>query len=306
MAALLDSPFELADDPLMLTYQSRTQWLGLPFSPPASRIVSLVPSLTESLFRIGAGDLLVGRTQYCLEPAGLVDRAEVIGGTKNIFLENIKALKPDVVLANREENVKRQVEALAQDAAICLTDPLEPIDSVDLWLELGRITGKSGAASREVRRIEMALKAATSFSGAQQGPGPRFLYFVWKAPWMLAGHDTYISRMLATAGFVNALPEEYRRFPRVEPEVLSEIPSDVHFYCSEPYDFILPQDLFPIDEKPWRPLDGDWFSSGNDLSATRVDSQKLSWYPSQTAEGLRYVLTLRGHFSGFMERLSGK
>ena len=88
------------------------------------RIVSLVPSLTELVWWLGAGDLLVGRTRFCTEPAGAVESVPAMGGTKNPDLERIVAARPDLVIANKEENRRDDVVALqAAGLVVHVTDP---------------------------------------------------------------------------------------------------------------------------------------------------------------------------------------
>ncbi|MBZ0273006.1 helical backbone metal receptor [bacterium] len=270
-------------------YATRSAWLGPAFAAPARRIVSLVPSLTDALFMLGAGDALVGRTEFCVRPEKAL-AVPAFGGTKNCRVDEILALSPDVVLANKEENVRRRVEEIAERAPVLLTDPGAPHDAPALWEELGYITGRRDAARElagEVTRLCGEMHAA-----AQTGPRPRVVYLVWKDPWMVAGHDTYISRLLAAAGIENALPGEYERFPQIEPGALLSIDADAMLYSTEPYAFELPRDLL---EGPRDAIarGGGRFDIPDRPSAFLVDAVPLSWYPSQTAKGLAAAARLR-------------
>ncbi len=272
---------------------SRSQWLGPAFHAPAKRVISLVPSLTESLFMLGAGDLLTGRTEYCVKPEDKVQEVETFGGTKNILIEKILAAAPDLVLANKEENVRRQVTAVAERIPVLLTDPLAPEDAIDLWSELGLATGQVGKSEELADDVRKALDKAKIYTKHLPALRTPFIYFVWKDPWMVAGHKTYISNLLWKCGFGNALPYGFDRFPPIEPDECFDCLPYVYFYSTEPYPFELPRDLIVPPDATITALDPHWFEIGEDSFATLVDAEKLSWYPSQTAEGLHYAMMLR-------------
>ena len=101
---------------MILTDQIRRQ---ISVNTPALRIISLVPSITETLYQIGAGAQVVGRTKFCIEPARKVNSSSIVGGTKSFHRDKIDALRPDLVLANKEENDQNAIEALAQDYPVC-------------------------------------------------------------------------------------------------------------------------------------------------------------------------------------------
>jgi iron complex transport system substrate-binding protein len=283
--------FEAGGDMHISNLPTRSERLGPIFEPPARRVVSLVPSLTEAVFMIGASERLAGRTRYCVRPKDAAGRVPVVGGTKDPDIDAIRALRPDLVLANREENTKDAVMKIAADFPVLLTDPKSPDDVPSLWAELGAALGlpdRGREAADEVLH-ELALLRLDDLDDAKARP--RFIYFVWKDPWMVAGHDTYISRMLCAAGFVNALPPECVRFPRMEADALLAIETDAYFYCSEPYAFKLPGDPLLREGTAATP-DGDGLRVQNNSLALIVDSEPLSWYPSQTSAGLRYAADL--------------
>ena len=271
---------------------SRSAWLGPPLKGPARRIVSLVPSLTEAAFRIGVGDALVGRTEFCIRPAGEADGVEAVGGTKNPDLNRIAQLKPDVVLANREENTKKRVLALAREFPVWLTDPQSPVDVPHLWTELGEIAGTASAGRRLADQARQALQAARERVLQLGQRRPSFVYFVWKSPCMAAGHGTYISNLLEAAGFRNGLPAELLRFPKLEPASLTQLKADIHFFSSEPYDFELPRDLDLLGDGGLFRREEKCYISPSGIRARLVEAQKLSWYPSLTVEGLAYAARL--------------
>jgi iron complex transport system substrate-binding protein len=268
---------------------TKSRWLGPPFRGPARRLVSLVPSLTHAVFELGAGSLVVGRTQFCVRPAEGVGRVEVVGGTKNPDVDRVIALGPDLVLANREENTRRRIERIATRVPVLLTDPGSPGDVPALWRELGGVCSCDAEAERRAREVEEELERD---AGLRTSPAPRFVYWIWRDPWMAAGHDTYVSRLLTAAGWANALPSRCRRYPRVDPAETVGWADTTLLFASEPYTFRMPRDL---DAFPGRAVEdgpGRW-RLGAGTVALEVDGQVLSWYPSLTLEGLRTGAGLR-------------
>ena len=263
-------------------------WMGPAFGGPASRVVSLVPSLTHALFELGAGESVVGRTEYCVLPAGEVDGIPTLGGTKNPDVDAILGLAPDLVLANREENTRRRVERIAERAPVLLTDPRSPGEVPALWRVLGEVTGRGDAGEHLARGVEVELERAV----AKAPPAPVFVYWIWRDPWMAAGHGTYISELLEASGWRNGLPPDRTRYPKVEPAEVNALGVQVMLFSSEPFDFALPRDL---DAWPGSPVEDDGLWRLDDgLVAVPVDGRLLSWFPSLTAAGLRHARELRG------------
>ncbi len=262
----------------------RSAWLGPALRRPVRRVVSLVPSLTDAVFALGAGEILVGRTDFCVRPRGEVEGVPAVGGTKNPDVARVLALAPDLVLANREENTRRRVERIAATVPVLLTDPASPHDVPPLWRELGDALDRAGGAVELAAECERTLDDAAAAS-SRSGVRPRFLYWVWRDPWMAAGHGTYISALLVAAGWCNALPAEKTRYPKVDPAEAAELAADALLLPSEPYAFRVPEDA-----------DALWTAAGAAGSrppALAVDGERLSWYPSLTAAGLRHAAALR-------------
>ncbi len=260
----------------------RSRWLGRRPRLPAVRLASLVPSLTEAVFELGRGGSLVARTEWCVSPAGEVDAVEAVGGTKNPDVARLLELAPDVVLANREENTRRRILALAEQVPVWLTDPHGPGDVPELWTELGVITGEPERGSARAEEARTALAAVVAEAEAQEGPAPRFVYWVWRDPWMAAGHDTYISRLLEAAGLANALPPAAHRFPHVSPGAI--VTPAVHLFASEPFAFELPRDLEALGTA--EAVGEAVYSLPGGSLALLVDGQLFSWYPGRTAAAL--------------------
>lgn len=255
--------------------------------------MSLVPSLTDAVFRLGAGECLVARTDFCVRPRGRVEAVRTVGGTKNPDIPTILGLRPDLVLANREENTRRRVEALAGHAPVLLTDPQSPNDVPSLWSTLGEALGNRTEGDRLAEQCAGVLDHLTR---TRFGSRPAFVYWIWRNPWMAAGHHTYISEVLERAGWRNALPSEFERYPKVTPEEALACAPDALLFSSEPFDFELPRDLedFQVEATAvgtaWRLATGPL--------AIAVDGEVLSWYPSLTVEGLRYAEEIRENLPG--------
>jgi ABC-type Fe3+-hydroxamate transport system substrate-binding protein len=200
------------------------------------RIVSLVPSLTEALFSLGFGDRLVGVTDWCVHPAAGVAALPKLGGTKNPDLARIRALKPDLVIANREENRRRHVEQLeAAGIRVWVTYPRSVVDGVQLLREVAGLGAEPGAVERVVEPAEAALQRAL-----RERPLHPVRVFcpIWRDPWMSVGGDTYAHDLIRLCGGHNVFGErEGRRYPTVSLEEVVEAQPEVVLLPDEPYAF---------------------------------------------------------------------
>ena len=194
------------------------------FPEPPRRVVSLVPSITETLFELGAGDSVAAITDFCIFPEG-VDRRRV-GGTKNPQIEAIRELSPDLVHMNLEENLEGHARAIEKFAPVFVSEPKSVGDVSALLTTLGAIHGCQERASVFVREIRSAL---------QQMPQNIFTFAcpIWKKPWMWCGGDTYVSNLVATAGGLNIM-QERSRYPSVELENVLAMRPNVIFLPDEP------------------------------------------------------------------------
>jgi ABC-type Fe3+-hydroxamate transport system substrate-binding protein len=190
----------------------------------AKRVVSLVPSLTETLFDLGAGACVVGITDFCIFPPGL-DLPRV-GGTKNPHIDEIRALKPDLVYMNYEENLRRHADAIREFARVHVSEPKSVDDVAALIAELGELHGKRERAQELVNELqqERAAMPKRTFT---------FACAIWKKPWMWCGGDTYVSNLVECAGGINVLRDR-TRYPEID---VSEVKADVVFLPDEPYAF---------------------------------------------------------------------
>jgi len=197
------------------------------FSESPCRVVSLVPSLTETLFDLGAGESVVAITDFCIIPPDLP--LPRVGGTKNPRVEEIRALAPDLVHMNLEENLRRHGEAIETFAPVFVSEPKSPADVVTLLEQLGAIHG----------RVERAKELADELR-AQLASMPRraftFACPIWKNPWMWCGGDTYVSRLVEATGGTNVAGDR-ERYPQIELADVLALRPDVMFLPDEPYLF---------------------------------------------------------------------
>jgi ABC-type hemin transport system substrate-binding protein len=200
------------------------------------RIVSLVPSLTEALFALGLGDRVVGVTDWCVHPAPGVAALPKVGGTKDPDVAAICALRPGLVIANREENTRRAVAALeAAGLRVWVTYPRSVAEAVALLREIALRGGCDAELASQVVPLEEALARARRERPLQPA---RFFCPIWKDPWMAVGPDTYAHDLLCLCGGENAFAERRaRRYPLVsEAEIVAAAP-EVILLPDEPYAF---------------------------------------------------------------------
>lgn len=172
------------------------------------RLVSLCPSITETLFELGVGGAVVGATKFCVEPEAELAGVDRIGGTKDPDLDRIAALEPTLVLMNEEENRREDHDALrALGLDVHVSFPRGPGDVPAMLRSFGDAVGESARADGLARGVEDALRAARSARSTRSsgGPGVAFLALVWRKPWIAAGPDTFLSALLEEAGGRNVL-----------------------------------------------------------------------------------------------------
>lgn len=245
----------------------------------ACRIVSLVPSLTETVCALGCGAALVGVTRYCTEPARAVERIERVGGTKNPDLARIRALQPDLVLINEEENRRVDFEALqAAGLTVFVSFTHRASEVVDLVTRLGALTGSSAAAQRLARELSQALSQVECAPPLQRR---RVFCPVWKNPWMSFDRDTYAGDMVRLAGGDNVCSDRPERYSTVTLEEIAAADPEVILLPDEPYAFA-PKDLPSL-----APLGATSACRAGRIRF--IDGKALSWYGPRTAAALAYL-----------------
>lgn len=244
------------------------------------RIISLCPSLTELVFDLGAGEAVVGRTRYCIEPKGVVEAVPALGGTKNPKIQEIVRLAPDFVLLNEEENRREDAEALAEAGLVCRSYLPQTVEETAAMVrDIGVAVGRTEAGERIAGEIE--ARAAAAREAAERGPEVSWAYLIWRKPWMAAGGDTFVDALLTLPGGRNVFGAHEERYPAVTAEDLRAADPQRIWLSSEP---------FPFEAKH---IDELVIATGLPPSRFRlVDGQDLSWHGSRTRRGIDYALEL--------------
>jgi ABC-type Fe3+-hydroxamate transport system substrate-binding protein len=249
----------------------------LVFEKAPERIVSLVPSITETLIELGAGNRVVGITNYCIHPARAVDDIPRVGGTKGASLEKIEALRPDLVITNREENRKRHIDALREKYPVYVTYPRTVEQALKMVADLGTLT-RTSAKAAEIAETCGQIVASTG-PDVRETPLPTAC-LIWRDPWMAVGADTYISDLLGTFGLRNVFTRDDGRYPEVSLGTIAERGTDVIILPNEPYAFAEP------DRKQIASLLAE---NGRKARVLIVDGSYLTWFGYRTMQGLRFL-----------------
>ena len=198
---------------------------------PPQRIISLVPSQTELLFDFGLDKEVVGITKFCIHPQAWFRTKTRVGGTKQLRMEVIADLRPDLIIANKEENVREQVEALQKNYRVWVTDVNDLDTALDMIVGIGNIVDKKEAAAA------IATKIGENFANLPViADKPRVAYLIWQNPLMTVGGDTFIHSMLDRAGFENVFKNK-TRYPEITTAELQEARPDFVLLSSEPFPF---------------------------------------------------------------------
>ncbi len=241
------------------------------------RLVSLCPSLTELLFDLGVGDHVVGRTKFCVHPADRVGQVEKVGGTKNPKIERIIELVPDLVFMNAEENRVEDARALERAGIhVHSSLPRTPAETAAMVRSIAAAVGRSDAG--EVIAHDIETRAQRVRDAASDRAPARFVYLIWRKPWMSVSSDTFVSSLLQLSGGVNAFGARDDRYPTVDPSEIAGADPDLVLLSTEP---------FPFTERHVEEL-----ASMTGLRRDRfriVDGELLSWHGSRTPRGIDYA-----------------
>jgi ABC-type Fe3+-hydroxamate transport system substrate-binding protein len=248
--------------------------IALTSSP--QRIISLVPSQTELLHDLGLRDEVVGITKFCIHPNDWFRSKTRVGGTKTIDFDRIKQLQPDLIIGNKEENQKEQIEQLMQHYPVWMSDIYTLKDALDMIIRIGTLVNKQNEALLLKLQIEAAFRELNTLESTKK---ISVAYFIWNEPWMVACRNTFIDNMLTMCGLTNSFQHVSERYAVINEQQLIENQPDVIFLSSEPYPFkekhilelqqLLPQAQIEI-----------------------VDGELFSWYGSRLLKSPEYFKTL--------------
>lgn len=241
------------------------------------KIISIVPSQTEFLYDIGLSKQIIGITKFCIHPTELFKSCAKVGGTKQLDIEKIKALNPDIIIANKEENEKSQIEELEKHFPVWISDIYTLDDAYDMMLRLGEIFQKQEQANRMLEEIRASLQTVYAKRMNLINLNSRVAYFIWREPWMIAGKNTFIDHILGEMGYENIATHltEPNRYPEIQVDALQEI------YQNAAFDIFLSTEPYPFKEKHIADLQS-YFPGAN---IRLVDGEIFSWYGSR----LRYL-----------------
>ena len=240
------------------------------------RVVSCVPSISELIYDLTSPDVLVGCTKFCIFPEELRKNCIIIGGTKNLRIDAIRDLNPDLVIVNKEENVKEQVEELMEGFPVYVSDVKNFDDGIMLIKDLAQMLGVEEAGETMCEEIENRFREIQN-SGADS-ESKEVVYFIWRNPWMTIGGDTYINDILKKAGYKNMF-SNLSRYPEISLDQLKNHPGGEILLSSEPYPFGEKDRDFLEDELP------QW-----DIKL--VDGSMFSWYGSRMLKAADYLASL--------------
>ncbi len=249
--------------------------------PKGGKIISLVPSQTELLFDLGLSNQIVGVTRFCVHPFA-AQKKQIIGGTKKVDFDKILALKPDLILGNKEENERGFMLQLAHKHHVVMSDIFTLEHALGMITEVGELTHTSEKAqqianeiSTEFQNLQQKNQKNNDFT--QKTP-KKCLYLIWRKPYMAVAKDTFIDDMLEKIGLENALHDQ-TRYPELSPAQIADYQPDCIFLSNEPFPFKAQhiaelQKICPNAE------------------IKLVDGEFFSWYGSRLRKAPAYFATL--------------
>ena len=247
------------------------------FEVVPKRIVSLVPSQTELLVDLGLEDNIVGLTKFCVHPIHLRKAKTIVGGTKQVHYEKIKALRPDVILCNKEENTKEMVVELEKIAPVHVSDIYTIDDTIVLIKQYGELFSVQEKATEITNKLsELVFEFKEYLTNKTT---KKVAYFIWRNPWMVAGSNTIIHHLLSLNKLENVFAD-VSRYPEVDiKSLIGKNKPDFVFLSSEPY---------PFKDKHIEELQ-EILPEANILL---VDGEYFSWYGTRLLGAFSYYKSL--------------
>ena len=241
------------------------------------RIISLVPSLTETLCDLGLEEKLVGITKFCVHPFHLKSTKKIVGGTKKVHYEKIRLLQPDFIVANKEENTQEMIIELGKICPVWVTDIATIEDVFKTFTDFGRLFNCRTDAQKWIDKITYGLTDFKKFR--MQLPQRKAAYFIWKNPYMVAGSGTFIDYLLQLNRFENCYGNQ-TRYPEIELKKMRlNGDPDIVLLSSEPYPF-KEEDAFEIGR----------FT--HHAKTVFVDGEVFSWYGTRLHKSFDYFKAL--------------
>lgn len=259
--------------------KSFTDQLGneITINYPPKRIISIVPSQTELLFDLGLDDEVVGITKFCIHPIEKFASKTKVGGTKKLLIEKIGDLKPDLIIGNKEENTRSEVELLMQEFPVWMSDIYNLEDAVQTITQIGELVNREPEAAYLNHLINAGFRDLQTLA-VQKNSNQTVAYLIWKDPYMLVGRNTFINDILTKIGLINVVKQS--RYPELNLTQLQTLNPKLVFLSSEPYPFKQKH----IDEIR---------SALPNAEVSLVDGEMFSWYGSRLVKAVNYLFHLQ-------------
>ena len=248
------------------------------FHSSPRRIVSLVPSLTETIALLAGTDKLAGITRYCIHPQEKLRQIPRIGGTKDPNIDQILSADIDLVIANKEENLPQHIEALEKKLPVFITFPRSIQQTIKTVMDLGILTDARDNAEQFSHSCKAILKAIEADSAI--APPLKTACMIWKDPWMTVGPDTYVSDVLATLGLQNIFDSSQDRYFKTALE-------DV--IAREPQVILLPDEPYEFGKSDKALIEDFLKAQGAKARVELIDGSSLTWFGSRTLPALGYL-----------------
>ena len=247
----------------------------LSFSSYPKRIISLVPSQTELLFHLGLDKEVVGVTKFCIYPTDWKTRKTIIGGTKNLKIDLIKELNPDLIIANKEENDEDSLRKLMPIFPVWISDIKRLEDAFQMILSLGKITNSESESFTWTEKIKKQFKILSLLPKQPR----RVAYLIWNNPLMSVNQDTFIHSLLELNQWDNCFKDKLNRYPEITEEELVDSNPEMVFLSSEPFPF---KDKHIDRFKQLLP----------ESRVVLVNGEYFSWYGSRLVDSPAYFSSL--------------
>ena len=247
----------------------------LSFSSYPKRIISLVPSQTELLFHLGLDKEVVGVTKFCIYPTDWKTRKTIVGGTKNLKIDLIKELNPDLIIANKEENDEDSLRKLMPIFPVWISDIKRLEDAFQMILSVGRITNSESTSFTWTEKIKKQFKILSLLPKQPR----RVAYLIWNNPLMSVNQDTFIHSLLELNQWDNCFKDKLNRYPEITEEELVDSNPEMVFLSSEPFPF---KDKHIDRFKQLLP----------DSRVVLVNGEYFSWYGSRLVDSPAYFSSL--------------
>lgn len=241
------------------------------------KIISLVPSQTELLYYLGLDEEVIGITKFCIHPNKWFRNKTRVGGVKSIDSHKIISLQPDLIIANKEENIKEQIEPLQKLFPIHVTDVSTLAEAYEMISTIGTLTFTQTKAIKLINDIKNSF---SSLHNSLQHQPKKVCYLIWRNPYMTIGGDTFINDMLQQAGFINIFKEQ-TRYPTTTLAEIDSLQPDYIFLSSEPY---------PFKEKHIAEIQTAYPQLYPKLKL--VDGEMFTWYGSRLLKSVAYFKQL--------------